>query len=122
MSESDLDQPGKPLDGKTVNADGTWSPFEIPQTKRDNCASAAAEAGGLDKVTPELLAKWQVTKAEYAEFAMNHVKALNAMETQRRYYEIMLPEFPPGPPDRDEYIRLLKQLMPDDWQKHVPPD
>jgi hypothetical protein len=107
--QSPLDEPGRPLG-------------DLAQTKRDNCAAAAAEAGGLDKVTPELLAKWEVTKAEYAEFAMDHVKALELSEVHRQFGELMLREFPPGPPNRDEYIRVLKQLMPDDWQKHVPPE
>jgi hypothetical protein len=80
------------------------------------------QAGGLDKVTDVNLAKWDVTRSEYNEFRMDHVKALAAMEMQRDYYELMLREFPPGPPDRDKYIETLKRLMPNDWEAHVPPN
>jgi hypothetical protein len=121
-AEPDLDQPGRPLDGKTLHADGTWSPHPIQQTKRDNCASAAHQAGGLDNVTDALLSEWNLTRREYNEFRMDHARALAAMEMQRDYYDIMLREFPPGPPEHEKYIDTLKLLMPDDWQNHVPPE
>jgi hypothetical protein len=116
-----LDEPGKPLAGTVINRDGSESPVEIPQTKRDNCASAAAQAGGLGYVTDAHLANWDLTRDAYNEFRMDDAKARRQLEDHRRFYEVMLPEFT-GPPDRDVYIETLKQLMPDDWQKHVPPD
>ena len=75
-AEPDLDRPGKPLIAKVQHEDGTWSPLEIGQTKRDNCAAAAAEAGGLDNVTDAHLAKWDLTRSDYNEFRMDHAKAL----------------------------------------------
>jgi hypothetical protein len=122
MTEPDLDQPGKPLEGKAFDADGTWAPFQIPQTKRDNCAAAAYEAGGLDKVSDAYRAKWELTRSDYNEFRMDHAAALKRFETYRQSDEILLREFPPGPPDREKYIETLKRLMPDDWQQHLPPD
>jgi hypothetical protein len=120
-AESSLDQPGKPLDGKLLRSDGTWSPFQIAQTKRQNCAEAANQAGGLDKVTDVDLANWDLTRSDYNEFRMDHAEALQLIELHRRFDELMLTEFS-GRPDRDEYIRVLKLLMPNDWQEHLPPE
>lgn len=78
--------------------DGTWSPQEIPRTKLDNCADAAFEAGGLDKVTPKILEQWGVSKAEYAKFAMDEMKAREALDRRRQFDELMSREFS-GPPE-----------------------
>ena len=91
-AEPDLDRPGKPLIAKVQHEDGTWSPLEIGQTKRDNCAAAAAEAGGLDNVTDAHLAKWDLTRSDYNEFRMHHAKALQVLEQHRRFDELMLSE------------------------------
>jgi hypothetical protein len=115
-----LDEPGKPLIGKVRNKDGSESPFEIPQTKGDNCASAAIEAGGADKVTDSQLAKWDLTRDDYNEFRMDHAKELQRLKLHQESDELLLDAFS-RPPDRDAYIEALKRLMPDDWQKHVPP-
>ena len=91
--EPNLDGPGRPLITRLQHEDGTWSPHEIPRRKLDNCADAAFEAGGLDKVTPEILERWSVSKAEYATFAMDKVKAHQGLERRRAFDEIMSREF-----------------------------
>ncbi len=118
--QNSLDEPGRPLERQLPRPDGTWVTISKPQTKRDNCADAAMEAGGLDKATPELLSQWGLTKAEFDEFRMDDVKAREEIATRREFDELMVREFS-TPPDRDEYIRVLKLLLPDDWQKHIPP-
>ena len=44
--DPDLDEPGEPIHATLELEDGTRKPYDIPQTKRDNCIAVAARAGG----------------------------------------------------------------------------
>jgi hypothetical protein len=116
-----LDEPGEPFEHDFQAPDGTWHHVSAPQTKRDNCADVAAEAGGLDKVTDADLAKRKLTRDEFNAFRMDHVKALEQIETNRQFDKLMIRGFS-TPAGRDEHIRELKRLRPDDWQKYLPPE
>jgi hypothetical protein len=51
-------------------------------------------------------------RALYAQFAMDHAKALKALEGRQRFHEIMAPEFPMEL-DEAEYRQLLDELEAD---------
>jgi hypothetical protein len=119
MTEPDIDQPGKPLDSKVLNPDGTVTPHPVPQTKRQNLVELATATGGFKNVTDEMLRAYGLTRPELAVAAMDFHHNQKAIEDKRQGDEILYGALT-GPPRQDEYIRWLKLLMPDDWQKHVP--
>jgi hypothetical protein len=53
--DPDLDVPGEPIHASLELDDGTRMPYDIPQTKRDNCIALAARAGGEQYVTRSMV-------------------------------------------------------------------
>ena len=53
--DPDLDEPGEPIHASLELEDGTRKPYDIPQTKRDNCIALAARAGGEQYVTRSMV-------------------------------------------------------------------
>ena len=53
--DPDLDEPGEPIHASLELEDGTRKPYDIPQTKRDNCIALAARAGGEQHVTRSMV-------------------------------------------------------------------
>jgi hypothetical protein len=51
----DLDEPGEPIHASLELEDGTRLPYDIRQTKRDNCIALAARAGGEQYVTRSMV-------------------------------------------------------------------
>jgi hypothetical protein len=51
----DLDEPGEPIHASLELEDGTPLPYDIRQTKRDNCIALAARAGGEQYVTRSMV-------------------------------------------------------------------
>jgi hypothetical protein len=55
LLDPDLDEPGEPIRATLELEDGTQKPYDIPQTKRDNCIALAARAGGEQYVTRSMV-------------------------------------------------------------------
>jgi hypothetical protein len=55
LLDPDLDEPGEPIHATLELEDGTQKPYDIPQTKRDNCIALAARAGGEQYVTRSMV-------------------------------------------------------------------
>jgi hypothetical protein len=55
LADPDLDAPGEPIRATLALEDGTQLPYEIPQTKRDNCIALAARASGEEFVTRSMV-------------------------------------------------------------------
>ena len=55
LADPDLDAPGEPIHATLALEDGTQLPYEIPQTKRDNCIALAARASGEEFVTRSMV-------------------------------------------------------------------
>jgi len=72
----DLGALGKPLEWSIKQADGTRSPYLLPQTKGDNCADLRRELGSVQP-TDEDLARWQLTRREYEHFLERHAPAVH---------------------------------------------
>jgi hypothetical protein len=53
--DPDLDEPGEPIHASLELEDGTRKPYDIRQTKRDNCIALAARAGGEQYVTRSMV-------------------------------------------------------------------
>ncbi len=53
--DPDLDEPGEPIHATLELEDGTRKPYDISQTKRDNCIALAARAGGEQHVTRSMV-------------------------------------------------------------------
>jgi hypothetical protein len=53
--DPDLDEPGEPIHASLELEDGTRKPYDIRQTKRDNCITLAARAGGEQYVTRSMV-------------------------------------------------------------------
>jgi hypothetical protein len=53
--DPDLDAPGEPIHATLELEDGTLKPYDISQTKRDNCIALAARAGGEQFVTRSMV-------------------------------------------------------------------
>lgn len=55
LLDPDLDEIGEPIHATLELEDGTRKPYDIPQTKRDNCIALAARAGGEQYVTRSMV-------------------------------------------------------------------
>jgi hypothetical protein len=55
LLDPDLDELGEPIHATLELEDGTRMPYDIPQTKRDNCIALAARAGGEQYVTRSMV-------------------------------------------------------------------
>jgi hypothetical protein len=55
LADPDLVASGEPIRATLALEDGTQLPYEIPQTKRDNCIALAARASGEEFVTRSMV-------------------------------------------------------------------
>jgi len=68
--DPDLTAPGKPMLARIIGDDGVARPFEIEQTKWNNCQDLMREI--KDQLPTDAdLARWNLTRPEYASFIMD---------------------------------------------------
>lgn len=118
--EPDLDEPGRPLIARLQHEDGSWSPLEIDQTKRNNYQDLATACGGCENVTREACEAAGLDWREWGYFVVEMLEHQKETEEWKlayeTYYEAMHGEklrgLPPMRKDRLGLLHLKEELGP----------
>lgn len=87
MDEPDLDRPGRPLIARLQHEDGSYSPFEIAQTVRQNLQELATVCGDCEHVTREACERAGLDWRDWGYFVLEMLEHQQLMEDHMLAFE-----------------------------------